>query len=621
MSLTQALSSAVSGLKANQAGLSIVAGNVANAETPGYVRKTTSLVTSSAGEFGSGVRVAAVNRELDAYVQRQLRVETSGMAYADLRAQFYHRLQSLYGEPGSASSLETIFNDFTRALQGLANGPESPSTRTAVINAAGLLTDRLNAMTGQVQDLRAEAELGIADSVDQANEAMQQIVALNQQLAASTTPDAASAALLDRRDYYVDQLAQLMDIRVIPGDHNQIGIFTNTGVELVGTQAAQLAFEPQGTMTAETQWSADPAKRSVGTIKLMLPSGGEIDLLANESIRSGKIATYVEMRDTILVEAQAQLDEIAATLARALSDRATAGTPVVGPPAGFDIDVGALLAGNSISLTYTPTAGTQQRVTIVRVDDPAALPLPDSATADGSDRVVGVTFSGGLASIVAQLSSALGSTKMQFSNPAGTTLRIVDDGGGGQVNVDAVSATATVTSLTGGSAEFPFFYDALSPYTGAITSTGPQRTGLAGRIVVNAALAADPSRLVVFQTAPLTPAGDQTRPNFILDRLLNSAFTYAPQTGIGGLAAPFSGSLPVFMRQIVSQQGDATASADSLRAGQEVVFNALRERFNETSGVDIDQEMTNLLTLQNAYAANARVLSAVKEMIESLLRI
>ena len=621
MSLTQALSSAVSGLKANQAGLALVAGNVANAETPGFVRKTTSLVTTSAGEFGTGVRVAAINRELDSYVQRQLRVETSGMAYTDLRAQFYHRLQSLYGEPGSASSLETIFNDFTRTLQALANGPESPATRTAVINAAGLLTDRLNAMTGQVQELRSEAELGIGDAVDQANEAMQQIVRLNQQLAVNSNLDAASAALLDRRDFYVDQLAELMDIRILEGDHNQITVFTNSGVELVGTQAAQLAFDPQGTMTAETLWSADPAQRSVGTIKVLLPSGGEIDLLANESIRSGKIATYVEMRDTILVEAQTQLDEIAATLARALSDRTTDGTPVVGPPAGFDIDIGALLAGNSISLTYTPAAGPQQRVTIVRVDDPSALPLPNSATADGSDRVVGVTFSGGLASIVAQLSAALGSTMMQFSNPGGTTLRIVDDGGGGQVNVDAVSATATVTSLTGGSAEFPFFYDALSPYTGAITSAGNQRTGLAGRIVVNAALVADPSRLVVFQTVPLTPAGDQTRPNFIVDRLLNSAFTYAPQTGVGGLTAPFSASLPVFMRQIISQQGDATASADSLKEGQEVVFNALRERFDEKSGVNIDEEMTNLLTLQNAYAANARVLSAVKEMIESLLRI
>jgi flagellar hook-associated protein 1 FlgK len=620
MSLTQALSSAVSGLKANQAGLSIVAGNVANAGTPGYVRKTPTLVTSSAGELGIGVRIAAINRELDSYVQRQLRVESSGLAYADLRAQFYHRLQSLYGEPGSVSALETVFNDFTRALQGLSNNPELASARTAVISAAELLTGRLNSMTGQVQDLRAEAELGIADAVGQANEAMQQIVRLNQQLAASPNPDAATASLLDRRDFYVDQLAELMDIRVIEHDPNQLTIFTNTGIELVGTHAAQLAFDPQGTMTAETLWSADSTQRAVGTIKLLPESGGEIDLIAIDAIRSGKIATYIEMRDRTLVEAQTQLDEIAATLARALSDRTTPGTPVVaGAQTGFDIDIGALLAGNSVSLAYTPTAGAQQRVTIVRVDDPAALPLANSDTSDGNDMVVGVTFAGGLASIVAQLSAALGSSMLQFSNPGGTTLRILDDGGGGQVNVDSVSATATVTTLTGGTAELPFFHDQLGPYTGAITSTGQQRTGLAGRIVVNAALAADPSRLVVFQTVPLTPAGDTTRPNFIFDRLVNAAFTYAPQSSIGSLTAPFSASLPAFMRQIISQQGEATVAADSLKAGQEVVYNALRERFNEDSGVNIDEEMTNLLTLQNAYAANARVLSAVKDMLESLL--
>ena len=86
MSLSQALATAVSGLHAAQAGLSITAANVANAETPGYVRKTAVQVTTAAGDLGVGVRTAAISRELDQYVQRQLRVETSGASYADLRA-------------------------------------------------------------------------------------------------------------------------------------------------------------------------------------------------------------------------------------------------------------------------------------------------------------------------------------------------------------------------------------------------------------------------------------------------------------------------------------------------------------------------------------------------------
>ena len=155
----------------------------------------------------------------------------------------------------------------------------------------------------------------------------------------------------------------------------------------------------------------------------------------------------------------------------------------------------------------------------MRVDDPAALPLPDSATHDPNDKVVGLDFSGGLASIVSQLTAALGSTGLQFSNPAGTTLRVLDDGSANKVDVNAVSATSTATSLTGGTPELPFFLDGSAAYTGAIGATGTQTVGFAGRIAVNASLVADPSKLVVFQTSPQTAAGDPTRPNFIYDRL------------------------------------------------------------------------------------------------------
>ena len=50
-----------------------------------------------------------------------------------------------------------------------------------------------------------------------------------------------------------------------------------------------------------------------------------------------------------------------------------------------------------------------------------------------------------------------------------------------------------------------------------------------------------------------------------------------------------------------------------------MVLNALQQRFNSASGVNVDQEMANLLTLQNSYAANARVMSAVKEMLDALI--
>jgi len=78
MSLSQALSIAMSGLRANQLGLSLTSSNVANSDTPGYIRKTVNQIQTSSGSIGTGVSVTGVNRELDLYLQQQIRTEQSG---------------------------------------------------------------------------------------------------------------------------------------------------------------------------------------------------------------------------------------------------------------------------------------------------------------------------------------------------------------------------------------------------------------------------------------------------------------------------------------------------------------------------------------------------------------
>ena len=71
---------------------------------------------------------------------------------------------------------------------------------------------------------------------------------------------------------------------------------------------------------------------------------------------------------------------------------------------------------------------------------------------------------------------------------------------------------------------------------------------------------------------------------------------------------------------MMSQQGEAAIGAANLKQGQDVVVSALQQRFNDASGVNVDQEMAHLLTLQNAYGANARVMTAIKEMLDTLMK-
>jgi flagellar hook-associated protein 1 FlgK len=620
MGLSQALAVAASGLKANQAGLSIVAGNVANANTPGYVRKAVDQIQIGGSDVNIGVRVGSVQRQLDQFLQKQLRTENAGAAYADLRARFYSQLQDIYGQPGSDTSLDATFNNFTSALQALSASPDDTSARIGVVSSAQALAQQLNGMSQSVQALRESAESGIAADVTTANQMMQRIADLNQQIGLSTGSDAATATLMDQRDSAIDQLSQILDINVVAGANNQVSVYTNSGLLLVNTKAATLNFDAQGTMTAASQWSADPTQRGVGTITLTSANGAPIDLIQTKAIRSGELAAYLQLRDQDLVQAQNQLDAMASAMASALSDKTTGGEAVTtgGGQSGFKIDIGSLLAGNTLNVSYIDKlTNTQRQITFVRVDDPGALPLSDAATANANDKVIGIDFSAGMSSVFSQIANALSPTGMTSSTLGGTMLQILDDGTGGRVAVTNVSTTATVTSFSSGNSQMPLFLDGSSPYTGAFSSAGVQSQGLAARIAVNGAVITDPSQLVVYQSG--TAAGDATRPNFILNQLTNGALTFNPNSGIGSLASPYSGTLGAFLQQVIAKQGDAASSAATLKQGQDVVLASLQQRFNDNSSVNIDTEMTNLLNLQNAYAANARVMSAVKSMIDTLL--
>jgi len=618
MSLSQALSIAMSGLRANQLGLSLTSSNVANSDTPGYIRKTVNQIQTSSGSIGAGVAVTGVNRELDLYLQQQIRTEQSGASYADLRSSILSSLQSIYGTPGGTGTLETAFNNLVTAVQGLSTSSDSQSARIGVLNAAQSLTQQLNSMSGGIQSLRSQAESGINSAVNTANTAMQQIVNLNTQLASGDTTDAAAAALKDQRDQYVDQLSQLMDIRVIDSGNNQIQVFTNSGVQLVGAEASTLSFNPQGTVTPNTQWDADPTKSNLGTLMVHFPNGGSLNLIQTNSIRSGTIAGYLELRDKTLVQAQTQLDQFAANMSSLLSDKTTAGTAVSsGASNGFDLDLSGLQTGNVIHLTYTDVGNVQHQLSLVRVDDPSVLPLSNNATTDPNDQVIGIDFSAGMASVTSQLNAALGSAGLQFSN-TGSTLRVLDNGVG-TATVNAASVTSTTSSLAGGSGEVPLFTDGNALYTGAITAAGQQSVGLAARIRVNSQLVGDPAKLVQYNAT--TPSGDTLRPDFLYQQLTAGKSLYSPSTGFGTSTLPFQATLSNFSQQIASAQGQAADTAKQIADGQDVVLSTLQQKFNSQSGVNIDEEMANLLSLQNAYAANARVMSTVKQMFDSLMQV
>ncbi len=625
MGLSNILNIATSGLTVTQSSLDLVARNIANADTPGYTTKSLAQENVISGTGSLGVRGLDVRRTVDQFIQSQLRVETAALGDIEVRNDFLTRVDQLFGEPGGPNGLDTIINQFVQSLQELTATPDGFSTRSAVVGDAQVMAQQLRQLSEDVQAMRQLAEDSLAVAVDEVNEALSQLETINQTLGAHQTGNVPPADLLDERDKFVDQIAQHLDIRVEEENNGTVSIFTRSGNALLEGQAVQLNFDYHGNITAQALYSTVAADRGVGTVTLNAANGFSIDLIRNGILDSGRIGGLIEMRDDTLVELQAQLDELAHSLATSLSSKTIASTAApAGPPDGFDIDTAELLSGNSITVDYTQS-GTAGTLTIIRVEDASELPLTNDVTANPNDLVVGVSFSGGVGAAATALNTALGGLGLALvaSNPAGTTLRIVDDGGAATSDVNAVSATVTSTALQDDGSQLPLFVDgagASTAYTGSL-DFGGQKLGFAARISVNALVVQDSELLVRYASSPQTPLGDATRPLELLDRLTNVPFDFSPASGIGGTQSPYSGTVVNFAQRVISfQTGRADQAARELSA-QDVVVTALRERFSQDTEVDINKELTQLIELQNSFAANARIIQAVDELFDVLFRV
>ncbi len=135
MGITQALSAALAGVNMTQQGLSVIAGNVANANTPGYVDESVNQVEVGTG--GQRRRPASIRPASTAISIRCCKANCGPRPPAapmpTPSAQLYQQLQQVYGTPGSSTSFDAIYNNFTTALQSLSTSPGSYSAQAAVV--------------------------------------------------------------------------------------------------------------------------------------------------------------------------------------------------------------------------------------------------------------------------------------------------------------------------------------------------------------------------------------------------------------------------------------------------------------------------------------------------------
>jgi flagellar hook-associated protein 1 FlgK len=158
MSLNIALYNAISGLQANSRGLDVTAQNVSNVNTEGYSRKVVHQQSISIEGQGGGVEIADVSRKVNEFMINQLRDAITNLGNAEVRSEFYTRMQDMFGTLASDSSIGYGLAELGARFQALADTPENVSLRTDLIERASLMVEQLKDMAEQIEALRLEVD-------------------------------------------------------------------------------------------------------------------------------------------------------------------------------------------------------------------------------------------------------------------------------------------------------------------------------------------------------------------------------------------------------------------------------------------------------------------------------
>ena len=613
MGLSVTLGNALSGMKIGQSALDTLSHNVANAGTPGYHRRSISVI-DTLGVNSSYAREGTLTRTFNQSLQQHYTKAVSDSSFSSVQASFMDRVQTLFGKPGTVGSLDSAYNEFQTSLAAVATSPDSFANRADTIQKAQVLAGTLNRLTTDVQSLRQEIENKLATSVGDINNQLQSLEKINNRLADQGIDPGSRATLLDQRDRLVESLSQQMDVRVSYRSDDTVALMTRAGVGILDGRASTFTFESAGALNASAQFSADDSQSGVGKLTLMTAAGLNIDLVKQNVLSSGELAGLIALRDKTLVQAQDQLDEIASALSQAMSANTTAGTQFTsGAANGYEVDIGGVRNGNEFSFKYKEN-GANKTVRVLRVDDTSKLPL-DYVDANGA-RTIGLDFSGGMASITSQLQSKLGSG-LSISNPIGSVIRVMDDGAASTTDMMSMETRTTSTGVQNGTLGLSLFVDyGNADFTNSLDGDG-QKLGFAGRINVNTAVINDSKLLVQFTAT--TSLGESARLDKIVDSL--DSLRFAGGLGTTGTSASFrlAGTVSDFISQAINFQGNAAESAISDSDTQTLTVDALGQRLESEYGVDVDEEMARLMELQNAFAANARVMSVAQELIQALL--
>lgn len=611
MSLFSALNTGKSGLNASQTAVSTTSHNIANANNESYTRQRVMFEASTPfhtqpGDIGTGVSVTSIVRIHDEFVYKRLKSTANALSYDTYSqqslkeiAQYFPDLQDV----GVAADLTDYFN----AWNDLASNASEGAQKISLVQTASTLTQDIRTSRETLRMLQNSINDQLKTSLEEVNSIGEKIADLNRQIGNIESVKGNNANdLRDQRDELELTLAKLLDFSVFKGeiisDNTIDPNMTDQGMDyylnISGNSFVDGAtFHPLviDNVKNESNYYSVYAEIQDGTRYNM-----------TEKISGGKIGAMLDLRG------------------RVVDPTVKGGFPQDGTIQGYidDLDTFAQTLITETNNVYAKSAQPQMQTPLMEgIANDTTLKNAYSNLQEGTFDVIVYNNQG---EEVARKSININSTTTMndstYSKSILEQFNTSSDDNKDNNALNDVDDYFTATFIPDGTFALNA-KDGLSGYKIAIEDQGTNFPGVVGisqffsgtdasNIDVTSAFKKDPSSMQGY-SAPVS--GNNTVANAMVQMQYEKLNFYRKD---GSTAAE---SMEGFYRFVTTRIGTDGEKAISSFNSSSALYNTVYTEYQSISGVNIDEELVNLMKFQTGYNANAKVISTIDQMLDTLL--
>ena len=568
-SIYNSIQKASSGLSASQAGLNVTGQNISNVNTEGYSRQRVELKSeastgSATGYMGLGVSTGSAKRIYDDIIAKNLRQEMSQLEYYNNIETSLKSTEIYFNELELGGGLGQAFEDYFNAWSDLANtapddSAESQSKKEVVISTATVLTTQLNEASNGLSNEREDSNKRVAMYVDEINSMAQEISIINKDITAIESNGTVANELRDRRDLLLNEMAELVDITTYENENGAVSVYigNNALVDGVVLNKLYLVEDETNNNFYNIYWGNNQ-------------NGPSIDITNN--INSGKLKAELDLRDQYLKSYLDRLNTLSENLIFETNKLHSKGY------------------GDSFFTNITSNNGVSTR----------DLDLALDSAMSGKINEGQIVFS------IFNANGEFIGNKAIYVNPTSDSLNDIVE----RINKD--EKLPLKAAITGD--------NKLQIYTedGYSFAIADDTTNLLAALQINAFFEGNNSQdikvnnLIEQNTQYLASHSILTEGDNSVARDI-ARLKYTNIESLGN--STFEGYYTTLSTKVASDLSKIT----SLKSTKEYSVNQLKLKLDEVAGVSLEEEFVNMIKFQKAYEANARMITTLDEMLDTII--